>query len=89
MGMKDRAKETASKVDRKLAHKELALLMETRINIEELSPKITSHQDYDELMNIINNATDANNNVALLEEKIYKLGESGLQLANNILKAIK
>tara|TARA_R110001583_G_scaffold1612_4_gene12708 strand:+ start:5766 stop:6035 length:270 start_codon:yes stop_codon:yes gene_type:complete len=89
MGMRDRAKATARDVDNKLAHTELKLLAETAINTDELSPSITSHAHYDELMNIINNATDSNHKVALLETKINELGESGWQLASKILSAIK
>ena len=89
MGMRDRAKLTATNVDHKLAHRELELLAKTAINTDELSPNITSHPHYNELMSIINNASESNNKIALLETNITQLGESGWQLANKILNAIK
>lgn len=68
MGMRNRAKETASKVDQKLATRELQLLVKTTINKAELSPNITSHDSYNDLIHIINEATQDNHNVALLEK---------------------
>jgi len=89
MGMRDRARVTAARVDKKLAIIELQLLIDTAINTAELSPNITSHESYNDLISIINEATQANHNVALLEEKINALGSEGWKLARKIIEVIK
>lgn len=89
MGMRERIKKTAATVDRNLAVRELTLLTDTRLDLDKLSPDITSHSLYQPLINVIHEASTLNWNTAKLQERIESLGSEAWELTSKIIKAVK
>lgn len=89
MSMRDRIKKTVANVDDHLATTELELLLKTELNLNKLTPDITSHSLYPQLIRHIENATQANLNVAQLESQIRLLGDEGWKLVKKIINGVK
>jgi hypothetical protein len=88
MGMRDRSKKTAKKVDGELAAQELELLTDTNFDLVSLTPEITSDEDYDKLIATINNASTNNLGAAKLNSQIKELGEGAERLVLKIISAL-
>ncbi|MCG9655167.1 hypothetical protein [Vibrio vulnificus] len=89
MSMRNRIKKSVAVANNQLAERELQLLLDTRFDVEALSPAIKEHAQYQSLMNVIQVATSHNLSVAELESNIRQLGEGSWQLAQDIIKAVK
>ncbi|AWX99730.1 hypothetical protein A8139_06760 [Marinomonas primoryensis] len=89
MGMKDRIKKTAKRVDQEFADRELELLAKTKFDQLELSPEITSHAEYESLRAAINKATAENLNTAQLKSRIESFGTETKNLLIKIVDLIK
>lgn len=88
MGMRDRIKKTADRVNRELADQELELLTSSILDVERLTPDIKSHEDYEPLMTLINNATANNESTAKLQSQIKELGKGAKDLTFKILDVL-
>lgn len=68
------AKAAAKKTDEQLAGEEAKLALPTRDQLRKMLPDPMDQQELDELMKIVNSATDHNEKVASLISNINKLG---------------
>ena len=89
MGMRERIKKTAASVDKDLAATELTLLTNTSLDLDKLSPDITSHSLYKPLISVIHEASSLNWNTAKLQERIESLGSEAWELTTKIIEAVK
>lgn len=88
MGMRDRIKKTADKVDKELEVKELELLTKSKLDMNLLTPDITSDENYESLIAIIDRASANNESTAKLESQIKELGKGAKDLTFKILDAL-
>lgn len=88
MSMRNRIKKSVAVADRKMAARELQLLLDTRFDVESLSPAIKDHEKYLALMDVIQTASARNLSVAELESNVRHLGEDAWELTQDIIKAV-
>jgi len=79
---------TFDRTDDELSDDEALLLLNTNINWEELRPEVTDHEVYDKLINIVQEATQKNENLAQLKDRLKTLGKEGFAVAKKIIKLI-
>ena len=89
MSMRDRIKKSVNRTNEKFALQKAELLLNTELNLAELSPNITSHELYSQLVGIIEKSTSNNWKVAKLESAINDLGEEAWQLVSSIISTLK
>ena len=87
MSMRNRIKKSVANANSQLADRELQLLLDTRLDLEALSPAIKGHAQYQALLAVIQAATSQNLSVAELEKNIRQLGEETWLLAQDMIKA--
>ncbi|NOJ06392.1 hypothetical protein F0236_21915 [Vibrio splendidus] len=88
MSMRNRIKKSVAVANSKNAAREMQLLLDTRFDLESLSPAIKDHDKYQALMDVIQVASDRNLSVAELESNIRYLGEGAWELTQDIIKAV-
>jgi hypothetical protein len=76
------------KTEQELADEEVELLLETSIDWEALRPKVTNAALYDQLISVVNEATQQNENIAQLRDRLKQLGKEGLALAKKVVKML-
>lgn len=89
MSMRDRIEKSKTVADQTLQEREMEIMKVTRLDVTQLSPKITGHERYEELITVIQKATARNVTAAELKANIQALGDEAWQLAKDILKAIR
>ncbi|EJG0987976.1 hypothetical protein C4G66_RS13700 [Vibrio parahaemolyticus] len=89
MSIRNRIKKSVSTANSQLAERELQVLLDTRFELETLSPAIKGHSQYQALMAVIQEATSRNLSVAELENNIRQLGEETWLLAQDMIKAVR
>ena len=89
MSMRNRIKKSVATANSQLAHRELQLLLDTRFDLEALSPEIKGHSQYQALMDVIQTASERNLSVAEFESNVRQLGEETWLLAKDIIKAVR
>ncbi|EPG0610302.1 hypothetical protein [Vibrio fluvialis] len=89
MSIRNRIKKSVSTANSQLAERELQVLLDTRFELETLSPSIKGHSQYQALMAVIQEATSRNLSVAELENNIRQLGEETWLLAQDMIKAVR
>lgn len=89
MSMRNRIKKSVATANSQLAERELQLLLDTRFDLEALSPAIKGHAQYQALMNVIQAASERNLSVAEFESNVRQLGEEGWELTQDIIKAVR
>ncbi|HGS5634728.1 TPA: hypothetical protein ACMDXF_000931 [Vibrio parahaemolyticus] len=89
MSMRNRIKKSVETANNQLAERELQLLLDTRFDLEALSPAIKGHAQYQALMNVIQAASERNLSVAEFESNVRQLGEEAWELTQDIIKAVR
>lgn len=89
MSMRNRIKKSVATANRQLAERELQLLLDTRFNLETLSPAIKCHAQYQALMDVIQAASERNFSVAEFESNVRQLGEGAWELTQDIIEAVR
>lgn len=89
MSMRDKIEKSKTVANQTLQEREMEIMKVTRLDVTQLSPKITGHERYEELITVIQEATARNITAAELEANIQALGDEAWQLAKDILKAIR
>ncbi|MCG7490499.1 hypothetical protein MHN79_13465 [Vibrio sp. Of14-4] len=89
MSMRNRIKKSVATANSQLAKRELQLLLDTRFNLETLSPAIKGHAQYQALMDVILAASERNLSVAEFESNVRQLGEEAWELTQDIIKAVR
>jgi len=88
-GMYKLAKETSKKVDEAISVIEEQVIKVTTINMESLRPQITDKEAFNQLVAIVNEATQRNYSKAELQEKISVLGTNVKDTAIEVASIIK
>lgn len=73
------------KTDKEFAEREAELLLKTSIDWEQLRPKVGDPEHYDKLMAIVEEATENNEHISRLKERVESLGKEGITLARKVL----
>ena len=89
MSMRNRIKKSVADANSKNAAREMQLLLDTRLDVESISPAIKNHEKYQALIDVIHAASDRNLSVAELENNIRQLGEEVWVLAQGIIKTVR
>lgn len=89
MSMRNRIKKSVATANDQLVERELQLLLDTRFELETLSPAIKGHAQYQALLVVIQAATSQNLSVAELEKNIRQLGEETWLLAQDMIKTVR
>ncbi|RTZ18258.1 hypothetical protein EJ063_05580 [Vibrio aquaticus] len=89
MSMRNRIKKSVATANRQLAERELQLLLDTRFDLEALSPAIKGHAQYQALMDVIQAASERNLSVAEFESNVRQLGEEAWDLTQDIINAVR
>lgn len=79
-GMRGRASQTAARVDARLAEMEGRLITETTLDWESLRPRLSDAADYERLMTIVDEATQQNESIGELVNRLKALGAGGADL---------
>lgn len=89
MSMRNRIKKSVATANSRLAKRELQLLLDTRFDLQMLSPAIKGHSQYQALMEVIQTSSERNLSVAEFESNVRQLGEDTWLLAKDIIKAVR
>ncbi len=87
-GMRRRASRTAAAVDARLAEIENNLLAETTFDWDSLRPQLSDQAEYDRLMAEVNEATQRNESIGQLVERVKALGAGGADLLAKVKKFV-
>jgi hypothetical protein len=88
-GMYNLAKETRKKVDEAMIVIEEQIIKATSVNMESLRPQITDKEAFNQLIAVVNEATQKNYSIAELKEKIVALGANVKDTAVEVASIIK
>lgn len=72
------------RIDRKLARREKELLTETDIDWDAIAPKLSDPREQEILKQVVNEATNNNETVGAVLERLKKLGTEGAALAKRV-----
>ena len=82
------AKETAKKTDEILRDEELHLLSTTTIDWKALRPQVTDQKTFDMLIKEVEESTKKNENMALLHQRIKRLGKEGFRVVKKVISLL-
>ena len=71
--------------DKELTDEEAELLLRTSIDWDALRPKVTDSAVYDQLIAVVNEATQRNESIAQLNDRLKQLGKEGVGLAKKVI----
>jgi N-acetylglucosamine kinase-like BadF-type ATPase len=74
--------------EQELANEEVELLLVTSIEWEALRPQVTNDAIYDQLIAVVNEATQRNESIAQLSKRLQQLGEEGQALAKKVIRLL-
>jgi len=81
--------ESRARADALLADEYEILKKATRTDLEALRPKITDQALYDQLIALVEEATQKNMDLALLQQRLKTLGSGAIQLSKEVVKLLK
>jgi hypothetical protein len=87
--LRKKSAESAARADLLLAEELNSLRRMTRTDLETLRPKITDQKAYDELIAIVEEANSKNMNLALLQQRLEKLGSNVVLVGKEVLRLMK
>lgn len=87
--LRKKSAESAARADLLLAEELNSLRRMTRTDLETLRPKITDQKAYDELIAIVEEASSKNMDLALLQQRLEKLGSNVVQVGKEVLRLLK
>ena len=82
-------KATINKTNAQLSSVELVTISNTSIDWASLKPQITDQASYDKLIDAVNEATQHNENIGLLQERLEDLGDGVISVAKKVYDIIK
>jgi CTP synthase (UTP-ammonia lyase) len=88
-GMANLAKETRKKIDQAMSVIEEQVIKTTNVNMESLRPQITDKEAFDQLIAVVNEATQKNYSIAELQEKVSVLGTNVKDTVIEVASIIK
>ena len=87
-GMRGRARQTSKKIDERLAEVENDLLANTTLDWQSIRPQLSDQAEYDRLMTVVNEATQRNESIGQLVDRLKALGAGGAELLTKAKKFI-
>ena len=84
-GMGELADQTEMKVNQMLSDRELQILKNTGVNWNKLRPQISDEESFNKLIDAVQVATQKNESIAELKNRIFNLGESVIKVAKEVL----
>jgi hypothetical protein len=87
-GMGDLGRESADRTDAQLAQREAELIMETRVDLESLRPRVSDPQALELLIQAVNESTERNEDIAQFQERINSLGKAVVRVAGEVKSLI-
>jgi hypothetical protein len=87
--LRKKSAESAARANLLLAEELNSLRRMTRTDQETLRPKITDQKAYDELIAIVEEASSKNMDLALLQQRLEKLGSNVVQVGKEVLRLLK
>ncbi len=88
-GMGKLADETKDEVDKELRDEETAVLKDTTVDLESLRPQVSDPEAFDKLIQAVNTATQRNESIAQISQRIKDLGEGVVKVAKEAAVLIK
>jgi hypothetical protein len=88
-GMGRLSKEARKKVDLELKDEEITLLEDTKVDLESLRPQISDEESFNKLIEAVKAATDHNESIAELRQRITDFGEGAVKVAKEVFDIIK
>lgn len=79
---------TSRKRTDKLFADEVKMLMKAAANLKDLRPRVTDKATYDKLVREVNEATRQNEDLAMLQDRIEKLGSTGISVLKEVIKLL-
>ena len=86
--MADLGNKTFDRTNAELSDEEAKILLETNIDWEALRPKISDQEIYNRLIHEVQAATQKNENLAQLKDRLSTLGKEGLSVAKKIAQLV-
>lgn len=86
--LREKSTKAAADADMLLAEEWKALKKATRIDLEVLRPKILDQAAYDHLIAVIEEATRGNMSLAMLQQRLEKLGANVVQVGKEAAKLL-
>ncbi len=87
--LKELSKEARKEADGELENELKALLEVTRSDLEKLRPKVSDETSYNKLIAAVEEATQRNESLAELKNRIEKLGTEVVRLGKEAAKLLK
>jgi hypothetical protein len=81
-------KEAYERTNRQLADREARLLLEQQVNWEKLRPQVGESELYERLIAAVEEATEKNNNLAVLKSRLEELGAEGVKLSRKVIELL-
>ena len=86
--LKRKSQESARRADELLASELETLKNATKVDLDNLRPKITDKATYDKLIANVDQATDNNMKIAQLKENLKALGQAGIDVVKQAAKLL-
>ena len=88
-GMRARGGKSFDRTNRELGEEEAQMLLNSTIDWEALRSHFTDSDIYDSLVGAVKEATQNNNDLGLLQQRIMDLGEEGLSLVQKVVGLVR
>ena len=89
-GMRDQGRKTFDRTNQELENKEAEVLLKTTIDWKALRPQVEGDDAlWDELIKAVDEATEHNNDLALLKQRLTALGTEGMELVQKVVGLIR
>jgi len=80
---------TIDKTNSQLSDIELDVIANTSVDWESLKPQITDKESYENLIKAVNETTQKNEDIALLKNRLEKMGKGVMSVAKKVYEIIK
>lgn len=87
-GQRGRARRTRERIDARFAEIENNLLADTTLDWQSIRPELTDQAEYDRLMVIVNEATQRNESIGQLVDRLKALGSGSAELLAKVKKFV-
>ena len=86
--LKKKAEEARNRTDELLADELQALRNATRLDLEKLRPRVTDEETYNKLIDIVEQSTQQNEDLAQIKTRLENLGETGIRMGKSVAKLL-
>lgn len=82
--MRNLADKSKQRTDEKLAEREEELVSSTQFDWESIKPQLSDKEEQQALMDAVKEATEHNENIGQLHQRLEKLGSKGVSVAKKL-----